>query len=218
MNRNNWTAIIVEDHPIVRQGLRTLLERQGCQVVAETGDGLEALQLIETHQPRLLLLDLSLKGLNGLEVLRQARRRARSMRVLVLSMYDDDAYVVEALRSGAMAYVLKGSPVEELVRALEALYQGRRYLSAPLSERLLAQAEAPQDLRDPYETLTDRERQILHLTAEGYTSREIAERLFISPRTVEKHRENLMAKLGIHSQAELIHYAVQRGLVQPRRP
>jgi len=116
MNRNNWTAIIVEDHPIVRQGLRTLLERQGCQVVAETGDGLEALQLIETHQPRLLLLDLSLKGLNGLEVLRQARRRARSMRVLVLSMYDDDAYVVEALRSGAMAYVLKGSPVEELVR------------------------------------------------------------------------------------------------------
>ena len=218
MNRNNWTAIIVEDHPIVRQGLRTLLERQGCQVVAETGDGLEALQLIETHQPRLLLLDLSLKGLNGLEVLRQARRRARSMRVLVLSMYDDDAYVVEALRSGAMAYVLKGSPVEELVRALEALYQGRRYLSAPLSERLLAQAEAPQDLRDPYETLTDRERQILHLTAEGYTSREIAERLFISPRTVEKHRENLMAKLDIHSQAELIHYAVQRGLVQPRRP
>lgn len=218
MNRNNWTAIIVEDHPIVRQGLRTLLERQGCQVVAETGDGLEALQLIETHQPRLLLLDLSLKGLNGLEVLRQARRRARSMRVLVLSMYDDDAYVVEALRSGAMAYVLKGSPVEELVHALEALYQGRRYLSAPLSERLLAQAEEPQDLRDPYETLTDRERQILHLTAEGYTSREIAERLFISPRTVEKHRENLMAKLGIHSQAELIHYAVQRGLVQPRRP
>ena len=101
MNRNNWTAIIVEDHPIVRQGLRTLLERQGCQVVAETGDGLEALQLIETHQPRLLLLDLSLKGLNGLEVLRQARRRARSMRVLVLSMYDDDVYVVEALRSGA---------------------------------------------------------------------------------------------------------------------
>ncbi len=217
MNRNNWTAIIVEDHPIVRQGLRTLLERQGCQVVAETGDGLEALQLIETHQPRLLLLDLSLKGLNGLEVLRQARRRARSMRVLVLSMYDDDVYVVEALRSGAMAYVLKGSPVEELVRALEALYQGRRYLSAPLSERLLAQAEAPQDLRDPYETLTDRERQILHLTAEGYTSREIAERLFISPRTVEKHRENLMAKLGIHSQAELIHYAMRRGLVQPRR-
>jgi len=104
------------------------------------------------------------------------------------------------------------------VHALEALYQGRRYLSAPLSERLLAQAEAPQALRDPYETLTDRERQILHLTAEGYTSREIAERLFISPRTVEKHRENLMAKLGIHSQAELIHYAVQRGLVQPRRP
>ena len=217
MNRNNWTAIIVEDHPIVRQGLRTLLERQGCQVVAETGDGLEALQLIETHQPRLLLLDLSLKGLNGLAVLRQARRRARSMRVLVLSMYDDDVYVVEALRSGAMAYVLKGSPVEELVRALEALYQGRRYLSAPLSERLLAQAKAPQDLRDPYETLTDRERQILHLTAEGYTSREIAERLFISPRTVEKHRENLMAKLGIHSQAELIHYAMRRGLVQPRR-
>ncbi len=218
MNRNNWTAIIVEDHPIVRQGLRTLLERQGCQVVAETGDGLEALKLIETHQPRLLLLDLSLKGLNGLEVLRQARRLARSMRVLVLSMYDDDAYVVEALRSGAMAYVLKGSPVEELVQALEALYQGRRYLSAPLSERLLAQTEEPQDLRDPYETLTNRERQILHLTAEGYTSREIAERLFISPRTVEKHRENLMTKLGLHSQAELIHYAVQRGLIQPHRP
>ncbi|SHK71254.1 response regulator [Rhodothermus profundi] len=214
---NNWTAIIVEDHPIVRQGLRMLLERQGCQIVAETGDGLEALQLIETHRPRLLLLDLSLKGLNGLEVLRQARRRARSMRVLVLSMYDDDAYVVEALRSGAMAYVLKGSPVEELVRALEALYQGRRYLSAPLSERLLAQADEEREPRDPYETLTDRERQILHLTAEGYTSREIAERLFISPRTVEKHRENLMAKLGLHSQAELIHYAVQRGLVQPRR-
>lgn len=214
---NSWTAIIVEDHPIVRQGLRMLLERQGYQVVAETGDGLEALQLIEMHQPRLLLLDLSLPGLNGLEVLRQAQQRAHSMRVLVLSMYDDDAYVVEALRSGAMAYVLKGSPVEELVRALEALYQGRRYLSAPLSERLLAQAKEAPTPRDPYETLTSRERQILHLTAEGYTSREIAERLFISPRTVEKHRENLMEKLGLHSQAELIHYAVQRGLIQPRR-
>ncbi len=214
---NNWTAIIVEDHPIVRQGLRTLLERQGCQVVAETGDGLEALRLVEAHRPRLLLVDLSLKGLNGLEVLRQALRRVRSMRVLVLSMYDDDSYVIEALRSGAMAYVLKGSPVEELTRALEALYQGRRYLSAPLSERLLAQAEETSELQDPYETLTDRERQILHLTAEGYTSREIAERLFISPRTVEKHRENLMAKLGLHSQAELIHYAIKRGLIQPRR-
>ncbi|MDQ7039902.1 MAG: response regulator transcription factor [Rhodothermus sp.] len=214
---NNWTAIIVEDHPIVRQGLRTLLERQGCQVVAETGDGLEALRLVETHRPRLLLLDLSLKGLNGLEVLRQALRRVRSMRVLVLSMYDDDSYVVEALRSGAMAYVLKGSPVEELTRALEALYQGRRYLSAPLSERLLVQAEEAPDLQDPYDTLTDRERQILHLTAEGYTSREIAERLFISPRTVEKHRENLMTKLGLHSQAELIHYAIKRGLIQPRQ-
>lgn len=214
---NSWTAIIVEDHPIVRQGLRMLLERQGYQVVAETGDGLEALQLIEMHQPRLLLLDLSLPGLNGLEVLRQAQQRAHSMRVLVLSMYDDDAYVVEALRSGAMAYVLKGSPVEELVRALEALYQGRRYLSAPLSERLLAQAKEAPAPRDPYETLTSRERQILHLTAEGYTSRKIAERLFISPRTVEKHRENLMEKLGLHSQAELIHYAVQRGLIQPRR-
>ncbi len=214
---NNWTAIIVEDHPIVRQGLRTLLERQGCQVVAETGDGLEALRLVEAHRPRLLLVDLSLKGLNGLEVLRQALRRVRSMRVLVLSMYDDDSYVIEALRSGAMAYVLKGSPVEELTRALEALYQGRRYLSAPLSERLLAQAEEASELQDPYETLTDRERQILHLTAEGYTSREIAERLFISPRTVEKHRENLMTKLGLHSQAELIHYAIKRGLIQPRR-
>lgn len=212
----DWTAIIVEDHPIVRQGVRTLLEHQGCQVVAETEDGLEALQLVEHHRPRLLLLDLSLKSLNGLEVLRQALRRVPTLRALVLSMYDDDAYVVEALRSGAMAYVLKGSPMEELNHALEALFRGQRYLGAPLSERLLALAREPSELHDPYETLTDRERQILHLTAEGYTSREIAERLFISPRTVEKHRENLMTKLGLRSQAELIHYALKRGLVQPR--
>ncbi|CAM3378776.1 response regulator [Rhodothermus bifroesti] len=214
---NRWTALIVEDHPIVRQGLRTLLELQGIQVVAETGDGLEALRLLEQHQPHMLVLDLSLQGLSGLEVLRQARRRWRTLRTLVLSMHDDDAYVVEALRSGAMAYVLKGSPTEELVRALEALCQGRRYLSVPLSERLLDPSEGAAAPQDPYETLTERERQVLHLTAEGYTSREIAERLFISPRTVEKHRENLMNKLDLHSQAELIHYAVQRGLVQPRR-
>jgi DNA-binding NarL/FixJ family response regulator len=212
-----WTALVVEDHPIVRQGLRVLLEHRGIHIVAETGDGLEALRLIEQHQPHMLVLDLSLQGLSGLEVLRQARRRWRTLRTLVLSMHDDDAYVVEALRSGAMAYVLKGSPTEELIRALEALCQGRRYLSAPLSERLLHQTEGATEPQDPYETLTERERQVLHLTAEGYTSREIGERLFISPRTVEKHRENLMNKLGLHSQAELIHYAVQRGLVQRRR-
>ncbi len=214
------TIVLADDHPVVLQGLRTLLEAEPeLRVVGETGDGLEAVRLTERLQPDVLVLDLILPGLGGMEVARQVTARVPKTRVLVLSMLHNEAYVLEALRNGAAGYVLKAACARELVDAVRAVAGGRRYLSSSLSERAIeayiqkAQA-APQD---PYETLTTREREVLHLAAEGCTSAEIADRLCIGRRTVETHRANLKSKLGLESQADLIRYVLQRGIAPPER-
>lgn len=209
-------VVIAEDHAITRQGLRTVVEeRINGQVVAETGDGLDVLRLVETHTPDVLLLDLTLPGLNGLDVLRQVNRRCPDTQVVVLSMHSEDSYVIRAFHSGASAYVLKGAATDELVQALRAVQRGDTFLSSSLPATLL-EANASDDdnaVPDRYAMLTDREREVLQLIAEGYTSPEIGERLFISRRTVDKHRENLMAKLELHNHADLVRYALQRGLI-----
>jgi len=210
------TIVLADDHPIVRLGLRTVLEAEpDFQVIGEAGDGLETMSLVERLQPQVLVLDLLMPGLSGLEVARQVRQRAPETRVIVLSMHANEAYVLEALRHGAAAYVLKETSSAELVQAVRTVAAGRRYLSRPLSERALEvyaqRAEAtPLDL---YETLTTREREVLHLAAEGCSNSEIATRLSISPRTAETHRSNLMQKLGLHSQTELVRYALRRGII-----
>jgi two-component system response regulator NreC len=210
------TIVLADDHHVVRQGLRSLLEGEpDFSVVGETGDGLEAAQLVERLQPDVLVLDLMMPSLNGLEVTRQVSQRSPQTHVVILSMHANEAHVLEALRAGAAAYVLKESTSAELVRAVHEAIAGRRYLSPPLSERAIkvymqkAEPAAP----DPYETLTAREREVLHLVAEGHTNAEIADRLFISRRTVETHRANLMRKLSLRTQTDLISYALRRGIL-----
>ena len=208
--------VLADDHHVVRRGLRALLEaRADFTVIGEAGDGLEAAELVERLQPDVLVLDLMMPSLNGLEVTRRVRRRSPHTRVVILSMYADEAYVVEALRAGAEAYVLKESTSDELVQAIQEAAAGRRYLSSPLSQRAIQayveRAEAAP--LDPYETLTSREREVLQLAAEGHANAEIAARLSISPRTVETHRTHLMRKLGLHTQAEMIRYALRKGIL-----
>lgn len=210
------TIVLAEDHQIVRQGLRAMLETEPeFSILAEAGDGLTALQQVELQQPDVLILDLILPGLNGLEITRQVTRRWPQVRVVILSMHANEAYVLEALRHGAAAYVLKESSMDDLVYAVREALTGRRYLSPPLSEERMGAylQKAQTTLLDPYETLTSREREVFQLVAEGYTSAEVAARLVISPRTVEMHRANLMRKLNLRSQAELIRAALRRGIV-----
>jgi DNA-binding NarL/FixJ family response regulator len=167
------TIALADDHRVVRQGLRALLEAEpGFRVIGEAGDGLEAVRLVERLSPRVLVVDLMMPSLGGLEIARQVSRRAPGTRVVILSMYGDEGYVVEALRNGALGYVLKDATVAHLVRAIREAAAGRRYVSPPLSRRAMkADLEKAKDApRDAYDTLTTREREVLHLAAEGYTS------------------------------------------------
>lgn len=210
------TIVLADDHHVVRQGLRALLEAEpDFAIVGEAADGLEVVSLVERLAPDVLVLDLMMPGLNGLDVVRQVSQRLLQTRVVILSMHSNEAYVLEALRNGVAGYVLKESTASDLAKAVREAAAGRRYLSPPLSERAIEayihKAEAtPLDM---YETLTGRERQVLHLTAEGYNNSEVAERLCISARTVETHRANIMRKLGLRSQTDLIRYAFKRGIL-----
>ena len=209
------TLVLVDDHQLVREGLRALLQAvPDVRVVGEAADGLEALRLVEQVKPDVLVLDLMLPGLNGLEVARQVGMCSPATRVVILSMHSDSAYVVAGLRAGAAAYVLKESSAEHLVRAIREAAAGRRYLSPPLSEAALAEylRRSEDAAPDPLHALTTREREVLLLTAEGLDRTEISERLFISPRTVESHRANVMRKLNVRNLQQLIRYVVQRGL------
>jgi DNA-binding NarL/FixJ family response regulator len=210
------TVLLADDHPIVRQGMRHLLEAESdVKVVGEATDGLEAVQLVEKHRPNVLIVDMMMPGLNGLEVLRQVKKRSPATFSIVLSMQSADAYVVEALKSGASGYILKDSGPSELVNALRQVIQGQRFLSPKLSERLINAYIQTSDktVLDSYETLTDREREVLQMVSEGLTTPEIARRLSISPRTVELHRGRMMSKLGLRNQTDLIRYALKRGIL-----
>ena len=208
--------LLADDHPVVRLGIRNLLDAEpGLVVVGEVADALQVVPQVEALQPDVLVLDLIMPGLNGLEITRRLTRQASRTRVVVLSMHANEAYVIEALRNGASGYVLKGSDPGEVVRAIHAVMAGGRYMSPPLSEEAIESyiEKAAGTPLDPYDTLSGREREVLHLAAEGHTSAEIAGRLYISSRTVETHRANLMHKLGLRTQTELVRYALRRGIL-----
>jgi DNA-binding NarL/FixJ family response regulator len=210
------TLALAEDHHLVRQGFRLVLEgQQDFQLVGEAADGLEAVRLVAKTKPNVLLLDLMIPRLHGLEVARQCRQESKETRVIILSMHADEPYVLEALRNGALGYVLKDCTASDLVQAVRTVAAGRRYLSPALAERALAgYVERPgQSDLDVYDTLTNRERLVLQLAAEGKTSAAIGTALFISPRTAETHRANLMRKLGLHSQTDLVRFAIRRGII-----
>jgi len=208
--------VLADDQQVVRKGLKALRSAEAdLSVVGEAGDGLETVQLVERLKPDILVLDLMMSGINGLEVTRQLNKKGVKTGIVILSMHNNEAYVLEALRSGAKAYILKDSPPDELTRAIREVSSGRRYLSSPLTERAIAAytQKAEVKLIDPYEQLTTREREILQLAAQGCTNSEIASRLYISPRTVETHRTNLMRKLGLHNHTQLIQFAIQHGII-----
>ena len=210
------TIVLADDHQILRQGLRKLLEEEtGYHIVGETGDGLEAVELVERLKPDILVVDIVMPGLNGLDVIRSVRQRSEQTHIIVLSMHANEGYVVQALRYGASGYLLKESSSTELIQAVEEVVAGRRYLSTSLAERALdAYVEkVGQSVSDPYEMLTERERQVLQLAAEGHSNAEIATRLSIGVRTVETHRSNLLHKLALKNQNDLTRYAMQRGLL-----
>ena len=210
------TILLADDHHVMRQGLRMLLEAQeSFRVVAEAGDGLEAVKLAEHLKPNVLIVDLMMPGINGLEVARQVSHHSPQTRIIVLSMYGNEPYVLEALRNGAVGYVLKDANAAELLRAVHEVVAGRRYLSPPLSEHAIEAylQKARDGVLDLYETLTTREREVLQLAAEGRTNANIAAVLCVSPRTVETHRAHLMHKLELHTQADLIRYALKRGIL-----
>lgn len=211
--------LLAEDHPIVRQGLRALLSTSALlSVVGETGDGTEVMDLVSQLDPDVLLLDIMLPGLGGLEIMAQLTERKSRCRVLMLSMHAEESYVLKALRSGAAGYALKSADLEELQRAIRTVADGHRYLSAPLADRAIDSYSQKADdesaeRADPFEQLTNREREVLRLMAEGYGNIQIGHHLGISHRTAEIHRANVMRKLGLASQTAVVRYALQRGLV-----
>jgi len=208
--------VVADDHVVVRQGLRALLEREpGFRVVGEAADGSETLEMVERLSPDVLVLDLTMPGIQGLEITRRVARRTPEIHVVILSMHNTVAYVSEALRRGACGYVVKEASSEQLCLAIKEAMAGRIYLSPPLSREAVEthRRRGAGTRTTPDETLTPRERQVLALAAEGLCAREIAERLAVSPRTAEVHRANLMHKLGLHSQTDLVHYAMTNGLI-----
>lgn len=208
--------LLADDHALVRQGLRALLEAEpNFKVVGEAGDGLEAINLTKKLSPNVVVLDVMMPHLNGLETARQMSKQFSNTKIIILSMYDDEGFVLEALGNGASGYVLKDSNSSDLIAAVYEVMAGRRYLSPPLSDRAISayQQFAKSGTFDKYDILTTREREVLQMTVEGKTHSEIANRLGISVRTAETHRANLMKKLNIHSKADLIRYAIKRGII-----
>lgn len=207
--------LLADDHPVVREGLRALLESESdFEVVGQAESGNDVGPLVERLHPDVVVLDLMMPGRSGLDVIGDLAERSPPSRVLVLSMVQSEAYVVEALRLGALGYALKQADASEIPRAIRDVAASRRYLSPALSERAV-KAYAGSSPCDPYDTLTPREREILVLVAEGHTNAAIAQRLFISTRTVETHRARLMRKLGLRTHVELVRYALHQGILPP---
>jgi DNA-binding NarL/FixJ family response regulator len=206
-------VLLADDHEIVRQGLKLLLEKEGIRVVAEAGDGRAAVRLANETHPDVAILDLSMPLLNGLDAAREILRDATGTRAILLTMYREEPFILDALRSGVHGYVLKTQAGADLVQAIRDVCRGTVYLSPGISRAVVeayrGHAEAPPD------PLSQREREVLQLVAEGRSTKQVAELLSISVKTAESHRSRIMHKLGVHQVASLVRYAVRRGLIQP---
>jgi two-component system response regulator NreC len=206
------TIILADDHSVVRQGIRILLERENFEIVGEAINGVEAVRLAEKYQPDIAVVDLSMPVMNGITAIAQIRELSPRTKCVLLTMYTEEHHVLQALRAGVKACVTKTQAVEHLISAIREVCAGGVYLSPSVSgavvQAYLAKSETP------YDPLTDRERQVLQLVAEGNTTKEIALILGVAPKTAETHRVKVMEKLDIHSTAGLVKYAIRRGLVQ----
>lgn len=213
----NTTILLGDDHRLVRQGLRKLLEaRPGWQVVAEAGDGRQAVREALSLHPDVAILDIGMPLLNGIEATRQIVRRLPGVHVLILSMHSDEAYITQALQAGATGYLLKDSADTELIDAVSAVSGGKSFFSPAVARVMLddyVRRLAERGIADRYESLSEREREIFQLIAEGYSNKETADLLSVSPSTVETHRAHILEKLDVHNTAELVLYAVRRGVI-----
>ncbi len=212
------SVLICDDHTILREGIRLLLNTQpDIEVVGEASDGRQAVEMAAEFRPDVILMDIAMPSLNGLEATKQIRRDRPAARVLVLTMYESDEYVSQMLEAGAAGYVLKKVAGSELVYAIRAVSQGEAFLYPSITKRLvedyLRRVESGQE-RDSFDGLTDREREVLQLVAEGHTNKEMATLLNLSVRTVQNHRAHIMEKLGMHDRGELIKYAIQKGIIE----
>jgi DNA-binding NarL/FixJ family response regulator len=215
-------VLLIDDHELVRSGIKALLEKsEDIRVVGEAGEGHEALACIRETNPDVVLLDISLPGLNGLEVAAKARKDSPRLRIVFLSMHSNEEYVLQALKIGASGYVLKQSSTRELELAVRSAKKGETFLSPAISNTVVSDYMArlkggnvKKPGANPYEVLTSRQREILQLIAEGFSSKEIAQKLSLSINTIEVHRANLMDRLNIHDIAGLVRYAIQTGIIE----
>jgi DNA-binding NarL/FixJ family response regulator len=214
-------VLIVDDHSLMRAGIRALFQNStDIRVVGESGDGHNALELMKELSPDVVLMDISMPGLNGLEVAARARKEMPRTRIVFLSMHGGDEYVLRALEVGAAGYVLKDSETSELELAIRSAVKGEAFLSPAVSTKVIGSfvshlSSAHKSQTSPYEQLTTRQREVLQLLAEGYTAKEIAEKTRLSINTVETHRTNIMNRLNIHDVAGLVRYAISKGIIQP---
>ena len=209
--------VIAEDHAILREGLKSLLSSYpDLKVVGEAGDGLEAIRSVQKYSPDLVLIDLSMPRMSGLDAIKEIKRMTPQTKIIVLTIHSTEEYIVAALRAGADGYVLKEGDSEELLTAIRRVLEGKRYLTPSISTALidwLLQRKEGSGIRSAWDTLTQREKEVLKLIAEGHSNKESADLLCISVKTVEKHRSNLMAKLGVHNAAALTAWAAEKGLI-----
>ena len=209
-------VLLADDHGIVRRGLKSLLEEAGLSVVAEAADGLEAVRLLEQHRPDLLIVDIAMPKLSGIEVAARSQKLDRPPGVIILSMHSDESYIIRALAAGARAYLLKDATDEDLLPAVRAVGAGKPFFSPAVTAVLVEdymRTLQKRGLADSYHLLTDREKEVLHLLAEGRSNKEVATLLDLGLSTVETHRGNLMQKLNLHNTAEIVLYAVRKGLI-----
>jgi len=212
-------VLLVDDHAILRAGLSRLLsEEQDIEVVGEAENGREGVQKVQELRPDVVLMDIGMPVMNGMDATRQIKKRNQEVKILVLTMHDNEEYLFQVLQAGAAGYVLKKAADSDLVNAIHVVYGGDCFLypsaAKMVVEDYLEKVRHGQEPTTSFDTLTDREREILKLVAEGYTNREIAETLFISVKTVETHKTNIMEKLNLHKRAELVRYAIRKGLLQ----
>ena len=217
MMDHKWRIIIAEDHTILREGLKALLSQNpDCEIIGEAQDGKEAIQIAEKFKPDLILTDLSMPRMNGMEAIREIKRISPLSKILVLTVHKTEEYILSTFQAGADGYLLKDSTHSELVMAVDKVLSGKRYITPEISEKVIeGYLEGRGTLKNQtsWETLTQREREILKLIAEGYKSKEIADLLSISQKTVEKHRSNLMEKLDLHNVQALTTFAIEKGLI-----
>ncbi|WP_272698661.1 response regulator [Desulfovibrio sp. Fe33] len=219
MGTNIMDIMIVDDHPLFREGLKTIISRdQHFAVCAEAGSGGEGIALARTNRPDIVLVDISMPDKSGIQMIRELKDELPQTRFVIISMHSEADYIIEAFRAGATAYIIKESAAGQLIKGLHTVAKGNIFLDGALSQEVVfkllqTKDDADDGQNDPYSTLTPREQEVMRMLAEGLTAKGMAEQLFISPKTVENHRTNLMKKLGLKNSVELVRYAARLGLI-----